>query len=113
MRSFGLRSAFLAAIGIAALTLPATALNSTALDNSASLMNSAMTRLAAQPSECFTDEGYGRKRSCSAGFHKKNKKEESLQVSLVCWRHGTRDEIFASRPRALITDRFANTSGSR
>ena len=79
MTSFGLRSAFLAAIGIAALTLPATALNSTVLDNSALPMNSAMTRLAAQRSECFTDEGYGRKRSCSAGFYKKNKKKKAFK----------------------------------
>jgi hypothetical protein len=79
MTSFGLRSAILAAIGIASLTLPASALNSPTLDQNASLMTSAMTRLAVQPNECFTDEGYGRKRSCSAGLYKKNKKKKDVK----------------------------------
>jgi hypothetical protein len=80
MTSFGLRSAFLAAIGIAALTLPASALNSTTLDTSVSPLKSAAARLAVTPNECFTDEGYGRKRSCSAGLYKKNKKKEVKPV---------------------------------
>ena len=35
---------------------------------------SAVTRFAVSPYDCFTDDGYGRKRSCSANYKKKKKK---------------------------------------
>ena len=72
MKSTIIRSA-LFGLGFAAMTLPAQATGSTTLADSP-LVKAQATRLAYD--QCFTDDGYGRKRSCSAGRYKKVKKKK-------------------------------------
>ena len=67
------RAVLFAGLGIAATTLPASSLPSP--DRTDVRPSKAVTtQYAASPYDCFTDDGYGRKRPCSAGFKKKSKK---------------------------------------
>ena len=67
-----LRTLLLAGFGAAALSFSASAAAPTA-PTSTTVIKSGLTQLAA---ECWTDEGYGRKRPCNS-FAKKKKKKHS------------------------------------
>ena len=74
MTSLITRSALLAGLGVAFMTLPAFALSRTTIDEGPLFKaRTAQLQLAASPYDCYTDDGYGRKRPCSAGFYKKKK----------------------------------------
>jgi len=70
------RLALLAGVGTIAMLQPAASMpvsDQTGMQSPAP----SVTRFAVNPYECFTDEGYGRKRSCSASYKKKKKKKHS------------------------------------
>ena len=67
-----LRTLLLAGFGAAALSFSASAAAPTE-PTSTTVIKSGLTQLAA---ECWTDEGYGRKRPCNS-FAKKKKKKSS------------------------------------
>jgi hypothetical protein len=67
------RGAVLAALGLAVTALPAFAVGSGKLTDTPQFQSS--LAVLAQ-NQCFTDDGYGRKRSCSAGYFKKSKKKK-------------------------------------
>ena len=70
MKSLAMRAVLLAGLGTIAMTLPAPSLPSP--DRTDVRQSKAITtQFAANPYDCFTDDGYGRKRPCSAGFKKK------------------------------------------
>ena len=74
MKSLAIRAALLAGIGTVAMTLPAASLPSS--DRSDARQSKPVAaQYAASPYDCYTDDGYGRKRSCSASFKKKGKKK--------------------------------------
>jgi hypothetical protein len=74
MKSLAIRAALLAGIGTVAMTLPAASTPSSDRTD-ARQAKPAAVHYAASPYDCYTDDGYGRKRSCSASFKKKNKKK--------------------------------------
>jgi hypothetical protein len=76
MKSLAIRAALLAGIGTVAMTLPAASLPSSG-SMDARQAKPIATQYAASPYDCYTDDGYGRKRSCSANFKKKTKKKVS------------------------------------
>jgi hypothetical protein len=76
MKSFAMRAALLAGIGTVMLTFPAASLPSP--DRTDVRQPKAFnTQYAVSPYDCFTDDGYGRKRPCSANFKKKGKKKKA------------------------------------
>jgi hypothetical protein len=75
MKSLAIRAALLAGIGTVAMTLPAASLPSSGRTD-ARQVKPVATQYAAQPYDCYTDDGYGRKRSCSASFKKTTKKKK-------------------------------------
>lgn len=75
MKSLAMRAVLLTGLGTVAMTLPASSLPSpdrTDVRQSKEIT----TQYAVNPYECFTDDGYGRKRPCSAGFKKKTTKKK-------------------------------------
>jgi hypothetical protein len=74
MKSLAIRAALLAGIGTVAMTLPAASLPSSG-STDARQAKPVAVQYAASPYDCYTDDGYGRKRSCSASFKKKTKKK--------------------------------------
>lgn len=71
-----LRTLLLAGLGAAALSFSASA--ATQSDPaSTSVAKPALTQLAANPNQCWTDEGYGRKGPCGSFAKKKKKKKKS------------------------------------
>ena len=74
MKSLAIRATLLAGIGAAAATFPAAAMPSSDRTDVRQSKPIAM-QYAASPYDCYTDDGYGRKRSCSANFKKKTKKK--------------------------------------
>jgi hypothetical protein len=75
MRTIGLFCAITAGFILAA-SLPAGAVGRATLDEAALLATStAEMRFAANPYDCYTDDGYGRYRPCSAGYKSKSKKK--------------------------------------
>jgi hypothetical protein len=74
MKSLAIRAALLAGIGTVAMTLPAASLPSSDRTD-ARQAKPAAVQYAVSPYDCYTDDGYGRKRSCSASFKKKGKKK--------------------------------------
>jgi hypothetical protein len=74
MKSLAIRAALLAGIGTVAMTFPAASLPSS--DRTDVRQSKPIAaQYAASPYDCYTDDGYGRKRSCSASFKKKTKKK--------------------------------------
>jgi hypothetical protein len=74
MKSLIVRSTLLAGLGIAVLTIPAFAISRTTIQEAPLVKSkSAQIQLAVNPYDCFTDDGYGRKRPCSSTFKKKKK----------------------------------------
>jgi hypothetical protein len=71
MRTIGLFCAVTAGFILAA-PLPAGAVGRTTLDETALLTTSTA---AMQLAACYTDDGYGRYRPCSAGYKSKSKKK--------------------------------------
>jgi len=71
MKSLAIRAALLAGIGIVAMTLPAAALPGS--DQTDARQSKPVLTLLAY--DCTTDDGYGRRRSCSANYKKKKKKK--------------------------------------
>lgn len=78
MRTINICCAIAAGVFLAA-PVPAGAVGPTSIDNAAVFKSErAELRLAA---ECFTDEGYGRRRPCGAGggyYKKSNKKKPKI-----------------------------------
>jgi hypothetical protein len=60
------------AFGAATIAMPSAA-SPTAVGSQATQTAPAAQRFAISPYDCYTDDGYGRKRPCSAGFKKKKK----------------------------------------
>ena len=74
MKSLIVRSTLLAGLGIAAMTIPAFALSRTTIQEAPlAKSTNGQIQLAVSPYDCFTDDGYGRKRPCSSTFKKKKK----------------------------------------
>ena len=75
MKSLIVRSMLLGGLGIAVMTIPAFALSRTTIEEAPLLKSrSGQVQLAVSPYDCFTDDGYGRKRPCSSTFKKKKAK---------------------------------------
>jgi hypothetical protein len=73
------RGAVLAVLGLAATALPAFAVGSGKLHDTPQFQSS-LTVLA--QNQCFTDDGYGRKRSCSAGYFNNTKKKKATPTTM-------------------------------
>jgi hypothetical protein len=79
MTSFTTRCALLAGLGFAAMTLPALAAGTTTITDNQRAVPKVM-HLAANPYDCFTDDGYGRRRPCSANFKKTSSSSKKMKT---------------------------------
>ncbi len=78
MKSLITRCALVAGFVVAVLTFPALASSPTTIsDGPLFSSKTAQLKFAANPYDCFTDDGYGRKRPCSAGYKKGKKAKTS------------------------------------